>query len=75
MSYQDALAFALHEELCDAAPDCPRLRPDSAHADYYEMRAQHLIGDMAPLIGVANVLPVVRIMLRELDLLCTSPLP
>ena len=63
--YVHGLAFMLHEELCGSAPDCPRLRPGSAHQDFYELRAQNIIRELEPLIGIANVLPVAKAVVRE----------
>lgn len=62
------LADLLHELLCGHGDGhCARYKPDSAHHDFYEMRAQNLIEGLEPLIGIANVIPVVKIVVGEID--------
>ena len=65
---RDELAFALHEERCYNAPDCHRYRAASPHQGYYIDMAQRLITRLEPEIGIANVLPVVRIVMEETGL-------
>jgi hypothetical protein len=64
------LADVVHEEMCsdsDRRGGCPRYKPESAHHDFYQLRAQNLIRELEPLIGIANVIPVVRAVLEEVD--------
>lgn len=61
------LAGVLHAECCGSEPGCPRwAKPGSAHRDYYELRAQNLVAELEPKIGIANVVPVVLAVVREL---------
>lgn len=69
MTYRDDLAGELHERMCAySGSSCPRLKEGSPHKAYYDVRAQNLIEELEPLIGVANVIPVVHAVLGELDL-------
>ena len=58
------LADVLHEGQC-GRHRCKRYQPGNVHHDYYESQAQRISDKLTPLIGAANVLPVVRIVLDE----------
>ena len=67
--WEAELAEDMHESLCGyAGTECSRWKPGSPHRDFYELRAQNLLAALEPLIGIANVMPVMKIVLRELDL-------
>jgi hypothetical protein len=66
---EQELADKVHEALCIEAlamTRCSRYTPESAHHDFYQLRAQNLMTGLEPLIGAANVLSVVRIVTDEL---------
>jgi hypothetical protein len=70
--FRQELADVIHAEMCDSAADggvCTKgyQRTESAHHDYYQLRAQNLIRELEPLIGIGNVMPVVRAVLEECD--------
>jgi hypothetical protein len=65
----EELATALHNEMCGLP--CGRgesaFRPGTAHNDYYLDRAKTIFDALEPMIGSANVLPTVRVILAELS--------
>lgn len=67
MSIVDDLAVVVHSIMCgESTGTCARwLRDGSPHKDFYELRAQNLIAQLEPEIGIANVLPVVKAVLLE----------
>lgn len=71
MRAEATLADVIHDGLCadQADPEkCSRYNKGYGHPhyDYYQARAAVLARELEPLIGAANVLPVVRIFLYEL---------
>jgi hypothetical protein len=64
-TYQE-LADLLHAELCYRAPECARYYQGHAHSQYYADRAQAIIEETEPIIGLANVVPVVRAIMNEM---------
>jgi hypothetical protein len=67
-SLGEALADWLHQESCDHGHErCSRYTPGSAHHDFYEMRAANLITELEPMIGIANIMPAVKVILEEMD--------
>jgi hypothetical protein len=68
---RDELAIVVHNALCSfpSTENCAQWqRPGSPHKDFYELRAQNLIAELELVIGWANVLPVVRTVLDEVEL-------
>jgi hypothetical protein len=62
----DELAGQVHATMCSyGTGDCSRWRPGSSHKNFYEEQAQNLFNALEPVIGWANVLPVVQAVLRE----------
>ena len=68
---RDELAAEVHDAMCgqhtSPSHPCARFRDGNAHKDFYELRAQNLIASLEPVIGLANVPPVVRIVLLEVE--------
>jgi hypothetical protein len=62
------LADAVHDEVCAAGKTCRPYAKGAGypHYDFYQMRAENLLKELEPLIGWANVIPVVRAVLGEL---------
>lgn len=67
---QETLADIIHDSLCGeiyaAGAECPCYVAGDLHYRYYQDRAKALTEALAPQIGHANVLPVVRAVLDEL---------
>lgn len=61
------LANWLHEESC-VSINCPRYYPGGKHRDYYLEMAERVWARLEPVIGAANILPVVKILLDEIML-------
>ncbi len=67
----DELATCLHDAMCGVLLNkagCPRYARGSGdpHYDFYQARAVALTSALEPIIGIANVLPVVRIVTDEM---------
>jgi antitoxin (DNA-binding transcriptional repressor) of toxin-antitoxin stability system len=67
----EIMTFAdrLHEALCDSAGDprgCVRYQPGSPHFLYYADHARTLAYELEPVIGAANVEPVVLTVIGEI---------
>lgn len=65
------LADVIHDHMCGEGMSTQKCRRyakgyGDPHFDYYQARAGVLTAQLAPEIGSANVLPVVRIVLNEL---------
>jgi hypothetical protein len=58
-------ADVIHETMC-CDKGCRRYIPGNRHHDYYQERASVLTAALEPIIGSANVLPVLRIILEEM---------
>lgn len=70
MRTEATLADVIHDHLCGEnmnTQECRRYVKGygDPHYDYYQARAGVLTAQLEPLIGSANVLPVVRIVLSE----------
>lgn len=51
----------LHQICCEGTYGCPRWEmPVQAHRDYYRDKAAEITARLEPLIGAANVKPVVE---------------
>lgn len=61
----ETLTDIIHVALC-GNPGCRHYTPGNPHYGYYQDRAKALTEALAPQIGHANVLPVVRAVLDEL---------
>lgn len=61
----ETLTDVIHVALC-GNPGCRHYTPGNPHYGYYQDRAKALTEALAPQIGHANVLPVVRAVLDEL---------
>jgi hypothetical protein len=69
-SRMQELADVIHGLHCSNTDDkggCRRYRPGSPHRDFYQLRAVNLLGELEPVIGIANVIPVVKAVLEECD--------
>jgi hypothetical protein len=63
----EEIASFLHEELCYTNVNgCPRYRAGHEHYEYYQQRALVFLERLSPLIGSANVLPVIKILTEEM---------
>lgn len=63
----EILAREIHELMCNDTPACVRWRKhDSPHHRYYYDRAESIIDQLEPVIGIANVYVAVRCILDEL---------
>jgi hypothetical protein len=63
------LAEVIHDHVCSSGDRCGRYsKPESAHKDFYELRAQNIVAELEPVIGEGNVIGVVQAVLKELDL-------
>ena len=59
----DELGALIHNEVCADMPRCARGEP---HQQYYRDRAQTLINQLEPEIGIANVRLAVLAVISEL---------
>jgi hypothetical protein len=69
-SRMQELADVIHGLHCSNTDDkggCRRYRAGGPHHDFYQLRAVNLLGELEPVIGIANVIPVVRAVLEECD--------
>ena len=58
----EVLAEQIHEHMCNDTPQCAQ----SEHRSYYRDKAENIIAQLEPEIGLANVLDAVRVVLDEL---------
>jgi hypothetical protein len=68
------LADWLHQESCvnwDSRGGCRMYRPGTKHHDYYRDITGNVWTQLEPIIGTANIIPVVKIVMDEL-VLCPS---
>jgi hypothetical protein len=67
----DELIEMLHSDMCSYHTEsnpCFRWKRDSSHYDFYEDRANTIRIILEPIVGSANLINVVRIVVRELGL-------
>jgi hypothetical protein len=69
----ETLADVIHDGSCGdmietrgGKPHCRRYVKGNPHYDYYQEHAAELAERLEPMIGWANVLPVVRLLVGEL---------
>lgn len=63
------LADYLHSQMCSPVPaPCARYRPETAHHDFYQMRAQNIFQGLDRHVEPDEVLDVVRVIVNEVVL-------